>query len=51
MPADGGLYVPYECEDLRNWILYADENTSSVELASGADANGDGNIDVYVTWL
>ncbi len=33
MPADGGLYVPYECEDLRNWILYADENTSFANLA------------------
>ncbi|MBR1910973.1 MAG: pyridoxal-phosphate dependent enzyme [Treponema sp.] len=33
MPADGGLYVPYECEDLRNWILYADEKTSFANLA------------------
>ncbi|MCR5764249.1 MAG: pyridoxal-phosphate dependent enzyme [Treponema sp.] len=33
MPADGGLYVPYECEDLRKWILYADEKTSFANLA------------------
>ena len=33
MPEDGGLYVPYENEDLRNWILYADENTSFANLA------------------
>ena len=33
MPADGGLYVPCECEDLRKWILYADERTSFANLA------------------
>ncbi len=33
MPQDGGLYVPFECEDLRRWILYADENTSFANLA------------------
>ena len=33
MPGDGGLYVPYECEDLRKWILYADEKTSFANLA------------------
>ena len=33
MPSDGGLYVPYEPEDLRSWILYADENTSFANLA------------------
>lgn len=33
MPLDGGLYVPYESEDLRKWILYADENTSFANLA------------------
>ncbi len=33
MPADGGLYVPYQCEDLRNWILYADENTTFASIA------------------
>lgn len=35
MPADGGLYVPSDSEDLRRWILYADENTSFSSL-SGA---------------
>ncbi len=33
MPADGGLYVPTEMDDLRKWILYADENTSFANLA------------------
>ena len=33
MPDDGGLYVPFETEDLRRWILYADENTSFASLA------------------
>ena len=33
MPQDGGLYVPDDCEDLRRWILYADENTSFSSLA------------------
>ncbi len=33
MPSDGGLYVPYDTENLRNWILYADENTSFANLA------------------
>lgn len=33
MPADGGLYVPLNTEDLRRWILYTDENTSWSSLA------------------
>ena len=33
MPSDGGLYVPFDTEDLRNWILYADETTSFANLA------------------
>ena len=33
MPDDGGLYVPFETEDLRRWILYTDENTSFSSLA------------------
>lgn len=33
IPADGGLYVPEEMEDLRRWIYYADENTSFASLA------------------
>ena len=33
MPEDGGLYVPCENEDLRNWILYADEHTSFANIA------------------
>ena len=33
MPSDGGLYVPCDTEDLRHWILYADENTSFANLA------------------
>lgn len=33
MAQDGGLFVPDECEDLRRWILYADENTSFASLA------------------
>ena len=33
MPADGGLYVPHKAEDLRKWILYADEHTSFANLA------------------
>ena len=27
MPDDGGLYIPYETEDLRRWLLYTDEKT------------------------
>ena len=33
LPQDGGLYVPYKTEDLRKWILYADETTSFANLA------------------
>ena len=33
MSRDGGLYIPSNCEDLRKWILYADENTSFANLA------------------
>ena len=33
MPEDGGLYVPTGIENLRNWILYADETTSFANLA------------------
>ena len=33
MPDDGGLYVPCDCEDLRHWILYADQNTSFANIA------------------
>ncbi|MBQ9537888.1 MAG: threonine synthase, partial [Treponema sp.] len=33
LPQDGGLYVPYKSEDLRKWILYADETTSFANLA------------------
>lgn len=33
MPQDGGLYVPYETEDLRKWISYIDENTSFTSIA------------------
>lgn len=33
MPSDGGLYVPFDTEDLRSWILYADETTSFANLA------------------
>lgn len=33
LPKDGGLYVPYKSEDLRKWILYADETTSFANLA------------------
>ena len=33
MPEDGGLYVPCDSEDLRHWILYADEHTSFANLA------------------
>ena len=33
MPADGGLYVPYETPDLRRWILYTNENTSFASIA------------------
>ncbi|MBP5157558.1 MAG: pyridoxal-phosphate dependent enzyme [Treponema sp.] len=33
LPKDGGLYVPYKPEDLRKWILYADETTSFANLA------------------
>ena len=31
MPTDGGLYVPSESDNLRNWILYANKNTSLFE--------------------
>lgn len=30
---DGGLYVPYDADDLRRWILFADQNTSFASLA------------------
>lgn len=33
IPNDGGLYVPCDTENLRKWILYADENTSFANLA------------------
>ena len=33
MPDDGGLYVPFETEDLRRWILYTDENTTFQSIA------------------
>lgn len=33
MPKDGGLYVPFETEDLRRWVLYTDENTSFASMA------------------
>ncbi|MBO4320782.1 MAG: threonine synthase [Treponema sp.] len=33
MPEDGGLYVPTDIENLRNWILYANETTSFANLA------------------
>ncbi len=33
MPEDGGLYVPDDCDDLRKWILYANENTSFANIA------------------
>ena len=33
MPADGGLYIPYETEDLRRWILYTDEKTRFSSIA------------------
>ncbi|MDE5899500.1 MAG: threonine synthase [Treponemataceae bacterium] len=33
MPADGGLYVPHEMEDLRRWILYTDEDTTFTSIA------------------
>ena len=33
MPQDGGLYIIDECEDLRKWILYADEKTSFANIA------------------
>ncbi|MBO5608479.1 MAG: threonine synthase [Treponema sp.] len=33
MPADGGLYVPLDTENLRQWILYANETTSFANLA------------------
>ncbi len=33
LPEDGGLYVPFQTEDLRKWILYADETTSFANLA------------------
>ena len=33
MPADGGLYVPSDIEDLRKWIMYTDEKTSFASIA------------------
>ena len=33
MPEDGGLYIPYETEDLRRWILYTDEKTRFSSIA------------------
>lgn len=33
MPADGGLYVPYETPDLRRWILYTNEKTPFASIA------------------
>ena len=33
MPADGGLYVPSETEDLRRWLLNVDEDTSFSSIA------------------
>lgn len=33
MPEDGGLYVPYQTEDLRRWILYMDEKTKFSSIA------------------
>jgi len=33
MPKDGGLYVPDDCDDLRKWILYANEDTSFSNIA------------------
>ncbi len=33
MPADGGLYVPYDSPDLRRWILYTDDTTSFANVA------------------
>lgn len=33
MPTDGGLYVPHDTEDLRHWILYADDKTSFANLS------------------
>lgn len=33
MPCDGGLYVPYETEDLRRWLLNIDEETSFASIA------------------
>ncbi|MGL4981968.1 MAG: pyridoxal-phosphate dependent enzyme [Treponemataceae bacterium] len=33
LPRDGGLYVPAYEEDLRQWILYMDENTSFPSIA------------------
>lgn len=33
MPDDGGLYVPFETEDLRRWVLYTDENTTFQSIA------------------
>lgn len=33
MPADGGLYIPYESPDLRRWILYTSEKTSFASIA------------------
>ena len=32
-PRDGGMYVPFETEDLRRWITYTDENTSFTSIA------------------
>ncbi|MCH5291820.1 MAG: threonine synthase [Treponema sp.] len=33
IPSDGGLYVPADSENLRRWILYANETTSFASLA------------------
>src|SRR5574344_2611105 len=38
MPKDGGLYVPFETEDLRRWVLYTDENTSFASMAGSLTA-------------
>lgn len=33
MPADGGLYIPYESPNLRRWILYTNEQTPFASIA------------------
>ncbi|EFW36370.1 putative threonine synthase [Treponema phagedenis F0421] len=38
MPEDGGLYVPYEEQDLRSWILHLDENSSFSNVAGSLTA-------------